>query len=54
MQQAPKSREELLEHLLGDHKLVPDQDLTEADAAGLAARHDLAHDDAYEVHEPHS
>ena len=54
MQQTPKSREELLEHLLGDHKLVPDKDLTEADAAGLAARHELAHDDAYEAHEPHS
>jgi hypothetical protein len=54
MQGAPKSREELLEHLLGDHKLVPDQHLTEADASSLAARHDLAHEDAYEAHEPHT
>ena len=54
MQQAPQSREELLEHLLGDHKLVPDKDLTEADGAALAARHALAHDDAYEAHEPYS
>jgi hypothetical protein len=44
----------LLQHLLGDHKFVPDRDLTEADAAGLAARHALAHEDAYEAHEPHS
>ena len=54
MQQVPRGREELLEHLLGDHKLVPDKDLTEADASTLAARHALAHEDAYEAHEPHS
>jgi hypothetical protein len=40
----------LLEHLLGDHKLVPDKDLTEADTSALAARHELAH----EAHEPQS
>jgi hypothetical protein len=50
MQQAPKGREELLQHLLGDHKLVPDRDLTEADAFTLAARHALAYEDAYEPH----
>jgi hypothetical protein len=44
----------LLEQQVGGHKLVPDQDLTEADASALAARHELAHDDAYEGHEPHS
>ena len=49
MRQAPKSREESLENLLGDHKLVPDQDLTKADASALAARHKLAP----EGHEPH-
>jgi hypothetical protein len=54
MQQAPRGREELLEHLLGDHKLVPDKDLTEADVAALAAGHALAQDDAYQAHEPHS
>jgi hypothetical protein len=54
MQQAPKSREELLEHLLGEHKLVPDKELTEADAAALTARHEQAHEDAYEGHEPHT
>jgi hypothetical protein len=54
MQGAPRGREELLEHLLGDHKLVPDKDLTEADASALAARHELAHEDAYEAHEPQS
>jgi hypothetical protein len=54
MQQAPKSREELLEHLLGDHKLMPDKDLTEADTSVLAARHEFAHEDAYETHEPHT
>jgi hypothetical protein len=53
MQGPPKSREELLEHLLADHKLVPEKDLTEADASTLAARHEVAHDDAYETHEPH-
>jgi hypothetical protein len=50
MRQAPKSRKELLEHLPGDHKLVPDKDLTKADASALAARHKLA----YEGHDPHS
>jgi hypothetical protein len=50
MRQAPRSRKELLEHLLGDHKLVPDKDLTEADTSALAARHELAH----EAHEPQS
>jgi hypothetical protein len=55
MQQALRGREELFEHLLGDHnKLVPDKDLTEADASTLAVRHALAHEDAYEAHEPHS
>jgi hypothetical protein len=44
----------LLEHLLGEQKLVLDTDLTEADASALAARHELAHEDAYEGHEPHS
>ena len=53
MQGAPEGREELLEHLLSDHKLVPDKDLTEADASTLAARHQAAHQDPYEVHEPH-
>jgi hypothetical protein len=54
MQQAPTSRDELPEHLLGDHKLVPDKDLTKADPSDLAARHELAHKDAYEAHEPQS
>ena len=54
MQQTPRGREELLEHLLDDHKLVPDKDLTEGDASDLAARHKLAHEDAYEGHKPHS
>jgi hypothetical protein len=46
-----KRHEELLEHLLAEHKLVPEKDLTEADASTLAARHAVAHDDAYEAHE---
>jgi hypothetical protein len=53
MRQAPKSHEELLGAADGRPQLVPDQDLTEADASGLAACHELAHDDAYEGHEPH-
>jgi hypothetical protein len=54
MRQAPTSREELLEHLLSDHELVPDKDLTEADPSDLAARLELAHEDAYGAHEPQS
>ena len=53
MQGAPQDREELLEHLLSDHKLVPEKELTEADASTLAARHQAAHQDAYEAHEPY-
>ena len=49
-----QGRDELLEQLLGDPKLVPGKDLTEADLSTLAARHELAHDDAYEAHEPHN
>jgi hypothetical protein len=33
---------------------VPDKDVTEAGAATLAARHELAHEDAYQAHEPYN
>ena len=54
MQEPPRDREELLEHLLRDHKVTPEKDLTGADASTLAARHERAHQDPYEAHEPHT
>ena len=43
---------QLLQHLVRDHKVVPDESLRAADWDTLAARHDEAHGDPYETHEP--